>query len=56
MQEGEEFYLAPMRRGYYRYPDLLTGPLSIEHIAECNEAMSYEDENQMRVQDALKNK
>jgi hypothetical protein len=56
MQDGEEFYLAPIPLGYYRYPDLLSGPLSIEHIAEINEAMAYEAENRARANDAARGK
>lgn len=52
MEDGEEFYMAPIPLGYYRYTDLLEGPLSIEHIAEINEAMSYETENRARANDA----
>lgn len=56
MPEGEEFYLAPIPLGYYRFTDLLDGTLSIEHIAEINEAMAYDSENKLRIQDALKSK
>lgn len=52
MPDGEEFYLAPISLGYYRYPDLIDGTLSIEHIAEINDAMAYEAENKARVQEA----
>lgn len=52
MPEGEEFYLAPIPLGYYRYSDLLDGTLLIEHIAEINEAMAYSAENEYRVQQA----
>lgn len=52
MPDGEEFYLAPIPLGYYQYPALLDGTLSIEHIAEINDAMAYEIENRARVQDA----
>lgn len=51
MPEGEEFYLAPIPLGYYRYPDLLNGSLQIEHLVEINEAMSYEAENRRRLQE-----
>ncbi len=54
MEDGEEFYMAPIPLGYYRYTDLLQGPLSIEHIAEINEAMSYETENRARANDAAR--
>ena len=52
MPEGEEFYLAPIPLGYYRYPDLLNGSLQIEHLVEINEAMSDEAENRRRLQEA----
>ncbi|BAU93385.1 hypothetical protein MPPM_4780 [Methylorubrum populi] len=52
MPEGEEFYLAPIPLGYYRYPDLLDGTLQIEHLVEINEAMAYEGENRRRIQEA----
>lgn len=56
MPEGEEWYLGPIAAGYYRYPDLLDGTLSIEHIAECNDAMAYEAENRARIQEAMRPK
>lgn len=46
--------MAPIPLGYYRYTDLLEGPLSIEHIAEINEAMAYSTENEYRARDAQK--
>lgn len=52
MPEGEEFYLAPIPLGYYRYPDLLDGTLQIEHLVEVNEAIAYEAENRRRIQEA----
>ncbi len=52
MPEGEEFYLAPIALGYYRYPDLLDGTLQIEHLVEVNEAIAYEAENRRRIQEA----
>lgn len=54
MPEGEEFYLAPIPLGYYRYPDLLNGSLQIEHLVEINEAMSYQKENEYRIIEARK--
>jgi len=56
MPDGEEFYMAPIPLGYYRYPDLLDGTLLIEHIAEINDAMAFEAENRARVQEASRPK
>ena len=41
--------MAPIPAGYYRYRDLLEGPLQIEHLVEINEAMAYEAENRCRL-------
>lgn len=54
MPDGVDFYMAPIPLGYYRYTDLLDGSLSIEHIAEINEAMAYEAENRARANDATR--
>lgn len=54
MPNGEEFYLAPIPLGYYRYTDLLDGSIHIEHIAEINDAMACEAENRARLADAMK--
>ncbi|GBU18023.1 MULTISPECIES: hypothetical protein [Methylobacterium] len=56
MPDGDEFILGPIPLGYYRYTDLLEGPLSIEHVAEINDAMAYETENRHRIHEALKTK
>ena len=56
MPEGEEFYLAPIPLGYYRYTDLLDGSLSIEHVAEINDAIAYSNENQWRISEASSSK
>lgn len=56
MPDGEDFYLAPIPLGYYRYTDLLEGPLSIEHIAEIHDAMAYEAENRARLAEAASKK
>lgn len=40
--------MLPIEAGYYTYPDLLSGPLSIEHIAEIQDAMARASENRER--------
>lgn len=49
MPDGEEFYLAPIPLGYYRYTDLLDGSIHIEHIAEINDAIRVDAENRWRL-------
>lgn len=45
--------MLPIEAGYYRYPDILSGPLSIEHIAECQDAMARTTENRDRYRMAV---
>ena len=52
MPDGADFYMAPIPLGYYRYSELLDGTLSIEHLAEINDAMMYESENRARANEA----
>lgn len=48
LPDGADFYMSPIPLGYYRYTDLLSGPLSIEHIAEIHDAIAFEAENRER--------
>lgn len=54
MPDGEDFYLSPIPLGYYRFTDLLEGPLSIEHIAEIHDAIALENENKARIAEAAR--
>ena len=54
MEDGAEFYMAPIEAGYYSYPDLLNGTVHIEHIAECVDAMACSAENRRRIQEAVR--
>jgi hypothetical protein len=54
MPNGEEWYLAPIELGYYTYPDLKSGVILIEDIAEINDAIRVNAENRWRMNEAMK--
>lgn len=56
MPDGAEFYMLPIEAGYYQYPALLDGTLSIEHVAECQDAMAFAAENRARAATAPRGK
>jgi hypothetical protein len=53
MQEDMNFLYRPVLRGMYPATELDLCNLTLVTIAECNEALDVEDENNRRAQEAL---
>ncbi len=50
-----DWLMRPVLRGLCRYESLKDGTLDLADIALMNEALSVEDENAYRAQEAMKN-
>ncbi len=54
MAEGEDFLFRPVLRGMIRAESLLDGSVDLAFVALCNEAISVEQENDLRARAAVK--
>lgn len=54
MASGEDWLLRPVERGMCRLESLLDGTLSLADIAMANEYLDVLDENQFRIDEALR--
>lgn len=53
MESGEDWLLRPVGRGLCKLESLLDGTLDLADIAMANEFLDVQDENDMRVRDAM---
>lgn len=56
MATGEGWLLRPVVRGCCRYESLLDGTLSLEDVANLNDALDVQDENERRYRAFLERK
>ena len=54
MPDGEDWLWRPVMRGLLRAESLLDPDVRLEFIASLNDALDVQDENDWRVEDALK--
>jgi hypothetical protein len=54
MQDGEDWLLRPVLRGYCRYESLVNGAIDLDDVARLNEAADVEDENRRRQEAAAR--
>jgi len=54
MTEGEDWILRPCMEGMCRYESLIDCTLDLFDVARMNEAIDVRNENQARVDDALR--
>ena len=48
MATGEDWLLRPVLRGLIQFESLIDGTLSLEDVADLNEALDVSDENERR--------
>lgn len=56
MATAEDWLLRPVLRGCCRYESLLDGTLSLEDVANLNDALDVQDENERRYRAFLERK
>lgn len=54
MPDGEDWILRPVIEGMCKYESLLDGTLGLSDIARLNNAITVRDENQRRMEMALR--
>jgi hypothetical protein len=54
METGEDWLCRPAVRGMLRLESLLDGTLSLEDVAMANDALDVVDENEYRLNEAMK--
>ena len=52
LSSGEDFLWRPVRAGLCRWSEVLDGTYSLDDIADMNELLDVERENQLRIDDA----
>jgi hypothetical protein len=56
MATAEDWLLRPVKHGMCRYESLLDGTVDLDDIATMNDCIDVENENEFRLQEALKEK
>jgi hypothetical protein len=56
MPDGLDWLYRPALRGMYQVTHLKDGSLDLEDVAEANEALDIEAENQARIEEAHRDK
>jgi hypothetical protein len=56
MPDGLDWLYRPALRGMYKIESLKDGSLDLEDVAEANEALDIEAENQARIEEAHRDK
>lgn len=54
MATGEDWLLRPVLRGLCTWESLVNGSLTLEDVANLNDALDVDDENQRRLQEREK--
>ncbi|WP_394025313.1 DUF6889 family protein [Xanthobacter flavus] len=54
LPDGLDWLLRPVERGWCQYESLKNGTLDLADVAVMNEAIGVFDENQRRIQDAVR--
>lgn len=54
MPDGEDWLLRPVVEGMCLYPSLIDGTLSLCDVARMNDAISVRNENQRRMEEAVR--
>lgn len=54
MDDGSDLLWRPVARGWIKAESLFDGTFDLEHIAQINDAISVDDENQTRWDEANK--
>jgi hypothetical protein len=56
MNEDEDWVMRPALEGICRYESLVDGTLDLSDVARMNEALDVRNENQARVEDAMRDR
>jgi hypothetical protein len=56
LDTGEDWLMRPVLRGCCRFESLLDGTLSLEDVADLNDALDVQDENERRYRAFLERK
>jgi len=54
MPSGEDWLLRPVLRGLCRYESIIDGTLTLADVADLNDALDVQDENEYRYHDAMR--